>query len=122
MDRLEKYVSIVPSKQQYDLQKMGAYAFIHFGMNTFTGKEWGDGQTPPSEFAPASLSTDQWCEAILSAGLKGVILTAKHHDGFCLWRSDVTEYSVKNSPYQGDVVEERVRIVVGREAKTGIRF
>lgn len=106
MDRLEKYVSIVPSKQQYDLQKMGAYAFIHFGMNTFTGKEWGDGQTPPSEFAPTSLSTDQWCEAILSAGLKGVILTAKHHDGFCLWRSDVTEYSVKNSPYQGDVVEE----------------
>lgn len=106
---LEKYVSVVPNHKQIMIENMEFYAFVHFGMTTFTGKEWGDGTTPPSKFNPVNLDTDQWCEAIASAGAKGVLLTAKHHDGFCLWQTKTTEYSIKNSPYKGgkgDIVAE----------------
>lgn len=107
--RIEKYISIVPSERQKEYQEMGFNVFFHYGMNTFTGKEWGDGKTPASTFNPTNQNTDQWVEAIKKAGAKGVILTCKHHDGFCLWPTDTTEYSVKNSPYKngkGDVVKE----------------
>lgn len=107
--RIEKYISIVPSVRQKAYQEMGFNVFFHYGMNTFTGKEWGDGKTPASVFNPTNQNTDQWVEAVKKAGAKGVILTCKHHDGFCLWPTDTTEYSVKNSPYKngkGDVVRE----------------
>lgn len=107
--RLQQYVSVVPSERQKAIQDMGFYAFIHYGMNTYTNKEWGDGKTPPSTFNPKKQNTDQWAAAIKEAGMQGVIITAKHHDGFCLWQTETTEYSVKNSPYKngrGDVVKE----------------
>lgn len=105
----EKLIEIRPSKRQIEIQKLGFYAFFHFTINTFTGKEWGDGQESPSLFNPKEMDADQWVSAIKAAGMKGAILTCKHHDGFCLWPSKYTEHSVKASPYkkgQGDIVRE----------------
>lgn len=106
---VEKLISVTPSERQLAFQDMEYYNFIHFGMNTFSDSEWGTGDEDPSLFNPVSLDTDQWAEAIAASGSKGIILTAKHHDGFCLWPSAYTEHSVKNSPYKngcGDVVAE----------------
>ena len=106
---VSKYIKIVPSDRQKNYQNMGFNVYFHYGINTFTGKEWGDGKASPSLFNPKHQNTDQWVEAVKTAGAKGVILTCKHHDGFCLWPTKTTEYSVKNSPYKdgkGDVVKE----------------
>ncbi|MBE6543798.1 MAG: alpha-fucosidase [Ruminococcaceae bacterium] len=97
---------VKPSKRQLDWFELGGYAFIHFGINTFTDREWGNGKEDEKLFDPQKLDCDQWVAAIKSAGLKGMVLTAKHHDGFCLWPSKYTEHSVKNSMYSGDVVRE----------------
>lgn len=108
-DRLDLYTSIVPNERQLGIQKMKFYAFVHYGVNTFTGREWGNGKESESVFNPKKQDTDQWCKAIASAGMTGVILTCKHHDGFCLWQTETTEHSIKNSPYKngkGDVVKE----------------
>lgn len=107
--RLDLYTSIVPNERQKLFCETGYHAFIHFGITTFTGKEWGDGKTPASTFNPTKLDTDQWVSAIKESGAKGIILTCKHHDGFCLWPTETTEYSIKNSPYKngkGDLVKE----------------
>ena len=88
---------------------MEYYAFIHFNMNTFTNKEWGYGDESPSTFNPTSLDTDQWAEVIKNSGMKGIIITAKHHDGFALWPSNYTSHSVKNSPWkngEGDLIKD----------------
>ena len=106
MNFIKEAAHVKPSKKQLDWYAMGSYAFIHFGPNTFTNKEWGDGTENPSIFNPTKLDCDQWVETIKAAGMKGMVLTAKHHDGFCLWPSKYTEHSVKNSPLQRDVVKE----------------
>ena len=109
VDRLDLYTSIVPNRRQLIIQDMKYYAFIHYGVNTFTNREWGSGKENESVFNPKKQDAEQWCSAIKDAGMKGVILTCKHHDGFCLWPTDTTDYSVKSSPYKsgsGDVVRE----------------
>ena len=102
-------VGPTPSQSQLAWHGMEMNAFVHFSLNTFTGKEWGYGDEKSSIFNPTSFNPDQWVDAFKNAGFKGVILTCKHHDGFCLWPTAYSEHSVKNSPFKngaGDVVKE----------------
>lgn len=120
-ERLDLYTSIVPNRRQLLIQEMKYYAFVHYTVNTFTNKEWGNGKESEQVFNPTDQNTDQWCAAIRDAGMKGVILTCKHHDGFCLWPTKTTEHSIKNSPYKngkGDVVRE----VADSCKKYGLKF
>jgi alpha-L-fucosidase len=99
----------VPGKAQLAWHEMETNAFIHFTINTFTDKEWGYGDERPSLFNPSQLDVNQWMSTLKETGFQGVILTTKHHDGFCLWPSAYTEHSIRNSPYkngQGDLVRE----------------
>ena len=101
--------NITPSPRQLTWQEMEFTAFFHFSINTFTDREWGEGKESPSLFNPTRLDARQWVKTAKEAGIKLVILTCKHHDGFCLWPSKFTEHSVKNSPFKngnGDVVKE----------------
>ncbi len=104
-----KAMSPAPSYRQAEWLRRERSIFFHFGMNTFTNMEWGDGTENPSIFNPEQLDCRQWIKTVKDAGFKAAILTAKHHDGFCLWPSKLTEHSVKNSPYKngnGDIVKE----------------
>lgn len=108
-DYIKYAASIVPSERQIQWQETEFYAFIHYGINTYTNSEWGNGNDDPELFYPEKLDCRQWAKLCKLAGMKGLILTAKHHDGFCLWPSAYTDYSVRSSKWkdgQGDVVAE----------------
>ncbi len=99
----------LPSERQLAWQQLEYYGFIHFNMNTFTNMEWGTGGESPEQFNPSALDAKQWAKVAKDAGMKGIIITAKHHDGFCLWPTKTTEHSVKNSPWEGgngDVIKD----------------
>ena len=99
----------LPTENQLHWQDMEMYAFIHYSLNTYTDQEWGFGNEDPKLFNPTNLDCRQWARVCKQAGMKGIIFTAKHHCGFCMWPSAYTEYSVKNSPWKngkGDVVRE----------------
>ena len=107
--KIDMVSRLVPTPQQLEWQQMEFTAFLHFGMNTFTGNEWGHGTDSPELFNPSELDCEQWVKALKDGGFKMALITAKHHDGFCLWPTATTEYSVKNSPWKngkGDVVRE----------------
>jgi len=102
-------VAPLPSDRQLAWHDLEYYGFIHFNMNTFSNMEWGMGDENPSQFNPSELDARQWARIAKEAGMKGLIITAKHHDGFCLWPSEYTEHSVKNSPWRngkGDLIQE----------------
>jgi alpha-L-fucosidase len=102
---------VIPSERQIAYQQMEFIGFIHFSINTFTDKEWGFGDESPDTFYPEAFDASQWAKTARSVGMKELIFTAKHHDGFCLWPSQFTEHSIKNSPWKngkGDIVREFV--------------
>ncbi len=116
-------VGPVPSEAQLAWHNMEMNAFIHFTINTFTDKEWGYGDESPELFNPSDLNVDQWMETLKEAGFKGVILTAKHHDGFALFPSEYTEHDIASSPYKdgkGDLVKEVEESAKAHGLKFGI--
>jgi alpha-L-fucosidase len=119
-----KPVGPLPGKNQLRWQDMEYYAFIHFSTNTFTNQEWGYGAPEDVKtFNPTDLDCDQWARVCKQAGMKGIIVTAKHHSGFCLWPTETTEYSVKNSPWKngkGDIVGDLAKACKKYGLKLGI--
>src|SRR5881396_4332179 len=112
-----------PSPSQLAWQRDELALFLHFGVNTFTDREWGDGREDPAIFAPTSLDARQWARSARSAGARAMILTAKHHDGFCLWPTRTTTHSVSSSPFRGgkgDVVREFVDACRAEDLRVGL--
>ena len=118
-----KAAHVVPTTNQYKALQNEYIAFVHFGPNTFTRMEWGNGVEDPMVFNLQNLDTDQWCEAMKAGGMKMVILTVKHHDGFCLWQSRYTKHGVMSSPFKdgkGDILKELSESCSKYDLKLGI--
>lgn len=112
-----------PSAAQLAWQRDELAMFVHFGVNTFTDREWGDGKESPSVFAPTRLDARQWARAARAGGFRAMVLTAKHHDGFCLWPTKTTAHSVVSSPWRGgsgDLVREFVDACRGEDLRPGL--
>ncbi|MFZ0453770.1 MAG: alpha-L-fucosidase [Ignavibacteriaceae bacterium] len=106
---IEKAANVTPSRRQYEWQKMEFTAFVHFGINTFDNLEWGKKNMDISKFNPKEINVNQWVKVFKDAGMKQIILTAKHHDGFCLWPTKYNNYNISNTPFQngkGDIVKD----------------
>lgn len=113
--------SVYPAPQQIDYQRQEKIAFVHFGVNTYTNREWGTGEEDPSIFNPRKFDAEQWARVLSENGFETLVLTAKHHDGFSLWPSDYTDHDIENSPWkngEGDIVKE----VAEACEKYGIKF
>lgn len=120
-DIIRKSTLVVPTRNQYEWQKLEYIAFIHFGPNTFTAVEWGNGMEDPAVFNPTELDVNQWISVIKQAQMKLAMITAKHHDGFCLWPTTTSRHSVASSPWKdgkGDLLAE----LTAAAAKEGIRI
>lgn len=121
--KLAKIAAVRPTPQQVAWQQFELTAFFHFGMNTYSGREWGDGKEDPKQFNPTALDCRQWIRAAKAAGIKLAILTAKHHDGFCLWPSKLTKHTVAASPWRrgrGDVCREFVAACKAEGMRVGM--
>jgi len=119
--KAQNFVDIKPSPQQVEWQDLEFGVLIHYGPNSFMDREWGDGKADPKVFNPTELDAEQWMRAIKAAGAKYVVLVAKHHDGFCLWPTKQTDYSVTSSPWlngEGDLVRQ----VSDAAKKYGLKF
>lgn len=118
---IEKAANVTPSSRQYEWQKMEMTGFIHFGINTFDEVEWGQSNTDITKFNPTEIDVNQWVKTFKDAGVKLIILTTKHHDGFCLWPTKYTDYNISNTPFQngkGDVVRDLSKAC----SEAGIKF
>ena len=115
--------TVRPSARQLSWQATKCNAFVHFGMNTFSNREWGDGTEDPEAFAPTAFDATQWAMTFREAGMSGIVLTCKHHDGFCLWPSKTTDHTVAASPFRdgkGDVVGEVAAACKAQDLRFGI--
>lgn len=115
---VERYISVVPNENQLRLADKPFYCFLHFGMNTATGREWGAGIETVKDFTIKKIDAAQWVKTVKASGATGIILTCKHHDGFCLWNTEYTDFSVKNTDLQQDIV----KLVSDECAKQGLDF
>lgn len=112
--------TVVPSPRQLSWHKLETYAFVHFGPNTFSGKEWGTGREPAASFNPSEMDCRLWVRTFKAAGMKAVILTAKHHDGFCLWPSKFSKHTVSATPHKRDVLKELSAACKAEGLKLGV--
>lgn len=117
---INKLIKTVPSDRQMIVQQMEFYGFIHFGMNTFSQSEWGTGKEDPNSFNLKHFNSEQIVTTIKSAGMSGVLITAKHHDGFCLWDTKYTTHSVNSSPYKHDIVMQLADECKKQNIKLGV--
>lgn len=117
-EEVQRYISVVPTPSQQRLQDKPFYAFFHFGMNTANDREWGCGSEVVSDFDITKIKPEQWVKTVKAAGMTGIILTCKHHDGFCLWNTGTTDFNVMNSPMGKDIV----KAVSDECHKQGIEF
>jgi len=117
----QNFTDVKPSPQQVSWQDLEIGAIIHFGPNTFMDREWGDGTADPSVFNPSSVDPEQWVQAAKAAGITYVVFVAKHHDGFCLWPTEKSQYGIKSSPWKGGQ-GDLVRDVATAARKYGLKF
>jgi alpha-L-fucosidase len=121
-DEPAQSLQVLPDPLQKAWMDLKFGMFVHFGINTYYDAEWSDGTLDPSKFNPEKLDTDQWCKTAKAAGMKYIVLITKHHDGFCLWPTKYTDYSVKSTPYKKDIVAEVVNSANKYGLKVGLYY